>query len=298
MPDPTAILPLLDAAIYAFHMPLFFMLAGVTFGLRPPDPLHPGLGKRAWRIFYALTLWTYAFLAMRALAGGGANAGGSWQDLRVLPLPPVAHFWFLWALLLNIVAFALARRLLRPLLGEAGFWGFGLALAAVLPFVIRLPDAFAPWFGPALQYASVFALGGLIGVTPLVRFVPGWPLAMLGAVLFCVGLWASLSGEWPIGAMTTGALLSVLLMLPLMFLAARFRQGWLTGALGFLGVISLAIYVMHTMFSAALRIVLLRAGVEDIALHLVLGTGIGVVGPAMAYIVLRRFRLLKIAALA
>ena len=55
IPDEMQILPLLDGAIYAFHMPLFFILSGVTIGLRPIASIQPDLSRRIWRIFYPLT---------------------------------------------------------------------------------------------------------------------------------------------------------------------------------------------------------------------------------------------------
>ena len=55
------------------------------------------------------------------------------------------------------------------------------------------------------------------------------------------------------------------------------------GALFALGQASLAIYVMHTIFSAGLREALLAAGVVNIPLHLLLGTAVGLLLPWLVY---------------
>jgi peptidoglycan/LPS O-acetylase OafA/YrhL len=63
-------------------------------------------------------------------------------------------------------------------------------------------------------------------------------------------------------------------------------------AVAFLGTISLAIYVMHTMFSAAVRIGLIVFGIDNLAVHFVLGVVAGVLGPLLVYVVARRLGVL------
>jgi hypothetical protein len=63
-------------------------------------------------------------------------------------------------------------------------------------------------------------------------------------------------------------------------------------AVAFFGTISLAIYVMHTMFSAAVRIGLIVFGIDNLAVHFVLGVVAGVLGPLLVYVVARRLGVL------
>ncbi|WP_171960023.1 acyltransferase family protein [Roseobacter denitrificans] len=298
LPDADEFLKLLDEAIYAFHMPMFFLLSGVTFGMRPPATVHPSLTLRTWRLFYALVIWTYAFLALRALAGDDANTPGAWGDLAQAPLPPFAHFWFLWALLVNTVVFAVLRLALRPVLHDLSFWLSALALAIALNFIITLPQQLTPWFAPALDYSLIFAVGGLIGASSLIRATPNLAVAMLGSTFFVAGLWLCVSFDLPISRIISGLGLTLCLILPLMTLSTYYgKSGW-AQAIAFLGMISLAIYVMHTMFSAGLRILLLNAGIHDLSVHLILGLAIGILGPLLAYLAARRLKLLHIAGLA
>ena len=55
-----------------------------------------------------------------------------------------------------------------------------------------------------------------------------------------------------------------------------------------LGRASLFIYLAHTVFSGAVRIALLQAGIEDPALHLALGVAAGLAGPMLLAPLLRR----------
>lgn len=293
LPDPRGVLPVLDQAIYAFHMPLFFLLSGIVFGIRPVLRIKPDLLKRVWRIFYAMVFWTYAFLAMRVVAGSSSNAQSSVQDLFVLPLPPVEHFWFLWALLLHFTVFSILRIGLRPFLSEVQFWGLAVLFTVIANFAIHLPPDLFPFFGPAVHYSVAFALGALLGALPLVSKVPRPPFALLAALGFAILLWATVALEFSLHWIAQGIVLSLLLLPPLVFVSSKIDRTELGKGLAYLGVVSLAIYVMHTMFSAALRILFVKLGIDDLMLHLVLGSAIGIVGPVIVFSVARRYGALR-----
>jgi fucose 4-O-acetylase-like acetyltransferase len=287
----------MDRLIYAFHMPLFFLLAGVTFGMRPPADLGTALTARLWPLLYTMVVWTYAFLAIRALAGEHANAGKAWDDLLVWPLPPYEHMWFLWALILNIAVFAFLRGMLAPRLGDVRFWALALVLTGALSLVMVMPERAAPFLAPALAYGLPFTLGALIGAAPIRSApIPGpWALATL--LLFAPGVWAVATYAALLSPVASGSVLALLLLPSLIFLSKRFAGGPSVRALAYLGRISLAIFVTHTIFSAATRVLLMAAGIEDVALHLVLGVLAGLLGPLALYLAAARFGLLRIAAL-
>lgn len=298
LPDENGLLLIMDQAIYAFHMPLFFLLSGVTFGMRPPASFQPDLTKRVWRIMYSLVIWTYVFLALRALAGDSINIAGSWKNILVLPLPPFSHFWFLWALLLNMTVFALLRLFWSPATSSLWFWCGALAVTIAANIVIELPSDLVPWFLHALHYSPIFVVGCIIGASSFIRTVPSRSVTIAGFSLFALGLWVILSVDLALPEIFSGLILSLLLILPLMTFSAHYGHLSWYQSIAFLGVISLAIYVMHTIFSACIRILLFKAGIEDLAIHLVLGIMAGILGPLFAYLFARKFGLLRIAGLA
>jgi len=295
IPDPIGFLPELDRVIYAFHMPLFFILSGITFGLKPIAKLNPDLRLRLWRIFYPLILWTYIFLGVRALAGGHANTTTSWEDLLVLPLPPVAHFWFLWALFLNVALFTIFRIVVRPYLRrDTSFWLLAVCISALASNLLRLPEAVLPFFGNAVAYSIAFTTGGLIGSSAMRETVPSRWVAILSGILFSISL--ALSGDYFFNSpsVIAGSLASLLLLTSIVTFSAWFGKTRLAEMFSLLGAISLAIYVMHTVFSAAVRMSLSMFRVDDLAIHLVAGVAAGIVGPLAAYTFARRFGFLAL----
>lgn len=297
VPDEKQILPLIDVAIYAFHMPLFFIISGVTIGIRPVNCMHPDLTRRIWRIFYPMFLWTYLFLAMQAVAGVHTNSKVSWEDLLTSPLPPIAHFWFLWALLLNVALFAIARLLFRALISDVWFWVFAICTSVAANSILSLPSSLVPWLGATLGYSVAFALGGLIGASQIREAVPSRQIVIIAALLFAFGLLGTIHWKPTAWDILIGSILSLLLLLPLAWMAARFGQRRIGRVVAFLGTISLAIYVMHTMFSAAVRIVLTAFGIDNLFVNLTLGVLVGLLGPMFIYVAARRLRVLPVVGL-
>lgn len=274
----------IDTLIYNFHMPLFFLLSGMTFeawALRRPAA--EAAFSRVTRLLWPLFLWSYLFAAARLAAGDATNTQvNGIGSLVFFPLPPRDHFWFLWALFLqHLAVLALIRLVGRPL---------GAATWATLAVVVILGSSFTPvglnpWTFGALTYAGAFLIGLALGPSGLPA--KGALTFALAAAAF-VGLQA-ISFELPVSLLNRqilGILLS-LATLALVRIVCASGPNAVLRLLAFLGVSSLGIYLAHTIFSAGIRAVLGRF-TFDLTLHMIAGTLIGIIGPLIIYIVIRR----------
>ncbi|MFN4192056.1 MAG: acyltransferase family protein [Tabrizicola sp.] len=276
---------LIDRLIYNFHMPMFFVISGMTFqswALR--RPLAEAATSRVSRLIWPLILWTYLFAAARLAAGDAANTQLSgWQSLAFWPLPPRDHFWFLWALFLQQLAvLALIRLVIGPLPAPA--WAM-LAALMVLGSSFT-PYGLTPWTFGALTYAGAFLTGLALGQT---TWRPeGLPALALAAIAFlCL---QALSFRLPETLLTTqllGIALSLSALAMIHALTAA-HSGPLLRLLARLGVSSMGIYLAHTIFSAGTRAVLARM-TQDLSLHMIAGTLAGIIGPLILYALIRRF---------
>ena len=275
---------LVDQVIYNFHMPLFFLLSGMTFqawALR--RPVGEAVLSRVTRLLWPLVLWTYLFTAARLAAGEAANTQLSGPGaLLFWPLPPRDHFWFLWALFLqHLAVLALIRFATGPLSAPA--WA-GLAALVVLASSFT-PFGLNAWTVGALTYAGAFLTGLALGQT---SWRPTGAPAFLFALAVFVGLQA-LSFRLPPSLLTSQLLgialsLAALAMIHLLIAGSR-SAAW--RLLAWLGVSSMGIYLAHTIFSAGTRAVLARI-TPDLTLHVILGTLAGIVGPLLLYTAIRR----------
>jgi fucose 4-O-acetylase-like acetyltransferase len=305
---------IVDSAIYLFHMPLFFLLSGLTFaGTARRTPPGVFLHSRGWRLLYPMVIWTYILLFFRVLFSAYSNRDIGFADMLRLPLPPYELFWFLWALLL---AQMLVYALLRGLPGHTGMAAVVATGIGALLFRQDLP-ILHEWLNGMLRSLPPFALGVVLGERMLSgRGVPkqGWAAAAgfalclalhlafdtTGAVRLMLGMTAALCCTAAIRA-TFGAsgsvsgldsgLVAGVGARSAVSLAAGAAAGWLR----IIGAASMAIFLTHVLFAGMLRSALAVAGIRDIWLQAGLGTAIGLIGPLIALHMARRLNLARLA---
>lgn len=277
-----------DRAIYAFHMPLFFLLSGMFLEriAARQDALHLVV-DRLYRLVWPLYLWTWLFFGLKLLAGSHQNTPIDLAQFPVIPLPPLLHFWFLWALFLIHLALGLAAKAAGPLARFAVFWIglFGLALAAAV--WVDLPWGLIPWFGAALQSAPYVAVGVLFARIGRLPGRPGWGL--LALAVFIAAIAYLLTAETTRIEDSLVTILAIVALALAIHVAERsspaFRRAhWLA----YLGRISMTIYLAHTIFSAAFRSLLLGIGIDQIWVLLAVEVAVGLAGPVLLDRIARR----------
>ncbi len=282
---------LIDRAIYAFHMELFFFLSGLLFLDRLQKyPTGQLLWGRVKRLLWPMALWSWVFFGFKLLAGSSANTPVALADFPLIPLPPYEYLWFLWALFLiqgsvivifGVFAGSQSPRRIRWLVGAVAV-GLGmihpwLSVTSVLlgPMVAHFPfflsgmaaGAYVMWRpsrGGALVAGAAFA--GLVVISAL--YGATVPLSLL-MVLFASAGWAYIDQNSPL-------------------------PHPVVRVLRYLGQASMVIYLSHVIFTAALRIVLMKLGWADLGLVVVTTTAVGLLGPLALLALAQRFRLAKL----
>lgn len=283
-----------DATIYAFHMPFFFLVSGLFLERAIAKRDAPGyVADRVLRLLWPLMLWTWIFFAVKILAGNAPNTPHSLADFPILPFPPRLHFWFLWALFLIQVSLGLLAFAAGPLPRRTTFWValFALSIAAVL--WVDIPRTLEPWLIQALVNAPFVLLGVLI---TRLGHLPRRPVAGVLALIVFVGAIAGLvSADPPHGVKLGVTIIALLALVVLIHVAETASPGFARSRwLARLGRNSMAIYLGHTIFSAAMRSALLAVGDEQVWLHLLLGVGAGLAGPATLAWAANRFGLSRV----
>lgn len=281
-----------DSLIYMFHMHVFFVLSGM-FLLRQAARCEPArmAGHLARRLLVPLALWTYIFLGLKALAGASVNAPGGFDSLLRLPLPPVAHLWFLWALFLGMLALGLTLARVPGLRHLPAAW-FAAAAAALLFWAsMPLTPGLRPWLGEFLRYLPFLALGAGLSLFP--RWVSGPALPLpVSLLVFAAAAAIHLRFE---NSLVMSALLSGTAALAFLqavkWLASQPRMAAVQAPLQQLGRYSMAVFLAHTVFSAPMRIVLTSFGVTATAPHFAAGMAAGLIGPVLMVALLRKLRL-------
>lgn len=291
--DNPALFAGIDAAIYLFHMPLFFLVSGMFFEksvLR--DGATASTLRRFETLLHPLVLWSWILAAFLLVAGSFTTRGAiSPMDALLFPFPPKDIFWFLWALFVIQTFCMLFVRVSTAILLAVLVLSF--VAAAIQPML-----AGTDLLGGAAANLPFFLVGMLITRRDLFGLQQDARIGILGAGVFILSVIAAvLFGLQPA---PLGTLLSLVATLGFCAMVYGFSPMIPTQALTiaiYLGATSMAIYVMHVIPEAAMRIGLTGLGVYAVWLHVLVGTLAGILAPVLVYEALKRLGLLRLFAL-
>lgn len=266
----------IDQWIYAFHMPLFFLLSGLFADRAVTKSPRTFLIDRFQKILYPYFLWSAIIGALRIISGQNKGTTlpqfftGFWTTLYY----PIDIFWFLFALFLISMIFYGLRKLQVPLplilLASSMLYG----VSVIFPLWI----SWDPWLR-VQTYSLYFVLGAMarpLLVTP--RPPKALGLGIIGSALvltLCV-YFQFLVTPAPNPVL---ALISIYGCILLAKLIAQ--QQWLP-LIQYWGSASLPIYVSHTIATATTRIILQKGlQVTHLYAHVVLGVMAGLLLPML-----------------
>ena len=262
-----------DRVIYTFHMPLFFVLAGLFLWPSLERGRKAFLKDRSLTVLYPYFLWSLAIGVLQMIARPYVNSPVSPADLVAIPWWPIEQFWFLYALFtLQIIALLIfPRRLLL------------VAAAIVLPFVPTL-FASAPYVLVTLTWLPFLVLGLLL--SPALGKVAGAGrsrialLAAAGWLLFAGVVALGPGVEDPMFFYAAGSIGAAATLLSAMLV----REGRAATGLAWLGAGSMAIFVMHSAASAGIRALIGMAWPgTSFAVQLLATFAAGMLFPALVY---------------
>lgn len=279
-----------DLAIYCFHVELFFLCSGYlwqrygrSFGWR--EHARAVLGK-AWLLGVPYVFFVTLSWCLKRLCEPWVNhkVDQLWRNLFVAPMAP---YWYLATLLL---LFAIMPRTRRKhtwilLFFLAGFMKFASCMLPTnaWPFAVRTLLQYAFWFAAGMGLAS-WDCKSVFG-----RPAAKW-LVFACATLFLTGT---------IAPIVRGTTISGWFRWGLGVLACTSTLGWMVrkDAAGnsplwnWLGRNALPIFLMHTIFAAAVRMGLLAIGIRSLWAHIPAMFAASIVGPMLAMRVLGLLRL-------
>ncbi len=293
-------------AIYSFHMPLLFLLSG----LRVPQRVDRGAAKFVRMLIPSIVwpyfLWSVIQHSIIFSLGSLANHPEThyWTMLVALPWEPISQFWFLYALFWMHVLAAVSLKQV----GREGFVLLALALKALV-LLVPLPVA-VKLLGNHMFFYAVGVWLGTAGVEqmlfrhrPIIRaFLLPLAMAAIAATYFAL---TSFGADMPIATGASPKIASLAWRFPVMAAAifgvaaslslARFERVSSAAWLGYLGRMSMPIFILHIMFIAGLRIVLMRYQlVTNVNLLLAMLVMMGLIGPLIVERITRHLGLNRI----
>ena len=278
--QPTVELKMVDQWIYCFHMPLFFFLSGL-FVLSSARKYASAsfVWEKISTVAYPYLVWSVLTIVVKSCLGSLPNAPRSLSDVQLLFFHPIEQYWFLHTLFLLFLGFQVVFSLT-----EGGFIFF-LGAIAVYAFGDRLLFL-GEGIASVMSYAPYFALGAIVGKNRLrlLDDIPTTIISLVGVLcLVAVGVYVYLASQ------TLVLLVALLGIAGLCAISVAMSRLHRRSIVSYLGQRSLEIYVAHTMVSAAMRNLLLIAGIRSSEIHFISGVLAGLVGPCLFAAWLDRF---------
>jgi fucose 4-O-acetylase-like acetyltransferase len=273
---------LFDLALYSFHMPLFMLLAGINTPRSLARGTRPFLAGKLRSVAYPYVLWSLLQGSALVLLSGITNSSGQWSSLLKIGWQPIAPFWFLYALMVYF--------LLVALVGLRAIILIPIALAGLVASGWLVGESMAH----QLCYQFAFFLIGALGAEAIKAWQARPALLWIGGLaLGWLAAFQLVPQSGPTPFLTPLCVPAALAGIGLVLAISRAIGGPLKGLLVQLGQMSMAIYVMHILATAGARIAMTKMGFEAPALvYLLASTFAGIVLPVIAFLLMRRLRLL------
>ena len=141
--------------IYSFHMPAFFLIAGMFCDSWVNKPFHQALADKTRRLMVPYFVWGFILASAMQIAGGYTNGGLGLKDYLWSPIIPFSEYWFLYSLFfIHLMYYAVVR--------AAGIEGKGKKIFLVAAAVLYVVKPWIPsiWIVDSLcRYTVYFAIG-------------------------------------------------------------------------------------------------------------------------------------------
>lgn len=260
-------------SVYAVHVPLFFQVSGILAHATSVKPWQEFFVDIWGKIVWPYLLWSLILLSVLYVMRDHTNVPlQSFQPLSVLWRAP-AVLWFLYVMCIALILF----RVLAPLPQYVTFFVGTICLLA--PYLSAdLPQK--------IRFIGMFLIAAMAGPGALRAALKPWVILVATAVMILT-LWlaADLAGD-PIGGYpaTEAIFIPAVFAGPILIyaLSQGIAQLWSKGLLQSIGRNTMAIFVTHILVTAGMRIVLIKLGVTNWGVIILMATTTGVLLPLAA----------------
>lgn len=274
-----------NTTIYYFHVPLFFICSGYLYQkysrVNSVGSWRRNVAKKILALGVPYVTFSTATWVLKKVFSSSVNdqIGGLGDTLLFHPASP---YWYLYALFSIFI--------LTPTFKSVKMAVGGLVVAIAMKTIVLSGGGYGVYaVSTVLSNEIWFVLGMSVcafNVQLKGRKVQGTICGLLFMILSVVVYKAEISGGVIPFAMGLLACVAVILMVA--GGERRFGRG-----MDFLAKYTMPIFLMHTLFAAPMRSVLLKLGIGSSVIHVVLGLGISFVGPIIAAWIMKKTKWLE-----
>lgn len=274
-----------NTTIYYFHVPLFFICSGYLYQkyskVNSVGSWCKNVTKKALALGVPyMTFTTATWVLKKAFSNSVNNQIGGFED--TLLFHPASPYWYLYALFFIFLFTPTFRNVKKATIGL--FFAF---LAKVVILIGGGTDVYA--LSTVLSNEIWFVLGMCICVFNLnlknkqkQGIIGGLLFILLSIVIYVANIHINI----------TTFFMGLLACYVVIILTVGFEEA-LGRYLAFLSKYTMPIFLMHTLFAAPMRSILLKIGIENGIVHILLGLSISFLGPIVATWIMKKSKWLE-----
>ena len=274
-----------NTTIYYFHVPLFFICSGYLYQkygkVNSVGSWCKNVAKKALALGVPYVSFSTATWVLKKVFSSSVNdqIGGLGDTLFFHPTAP---YWYLYALFFIF--------LVTPTFSSVKAAAVELIVALAAKVLILTGGGYSVYaVSTVLSNEIWFVLGMSIcafNVQLKGRKVQGMICGLLFMILSGVVYTAEISGS------ASSFIMGLLACIAVIMLVAGFEEKFGRG-MDSLAKYTMPIFLMHTLFAAPLRSILMKIGIENAVIHVVLGLVISFAGPIIAAWIMKKTKWLE-----
>lgn len=278
-----------NQTVYLFHVPLFFICSGYLYQKLNKVENFRNLSKNVLKKALTLGVPYFAFSIatwlLKVLFSGAVNTENDGSLFSVLFLHPASPYWYLYALFFVF--------LITPTFKNIRVAVFGLAVALSGKLIICVwggTDVYA--VSTVLQNEIWFVFGMCLSIShvrPSKKWVGYGSVLGIAFISLSIAIYCAETSEgwlsFILGMMACAAIL-------LIVIGGDFNREQ-NCIFMFLSKYTMPVFLMHTLFAAAFRAVLLKCSTDNAVIHVLCGIAISFAGPICVAKIMEKVKVLE-----
>ena len=276
----------MEKFIWSFHVALFLFLSGVVYQMTGEWKSKQTKWGFVLHKLYTLGIPYVAFSAIYVLINsfvGDANSGFELTDILTIWKTPIAQYWFLYALFFLFCIFTSCSGFLKK-------WQITL-FCVLIGYLVPLFGGSFGSFDVVIYAALAFGVGTFIDFQKIFN-IPNWAKWIVIATHIIVAVLLIVFQK--IEALFLKDLMLLFGIYASVLLISMLQQSQaISRFLSFINRYSFQIYLLHTIFTAGVRIILIRLQITQWWIHIVVGTVCGIAFSVLAAKIAEKVRFLN-----
>lgn len=275
-----------NTTIYYFHVPLFFICSGYLYqkysNVTNINSWFRNVSKKILVLGVPYVTFTTATWVLKKVFSSSVNdqIGGLGETLLFHPTAP---YWYLYVLFFIF--------LFTPTFNNMKTAVVGLIVALSAKVLILTGNGYGIYAVSAVFSNAIwFVLGMDICVFDM-EIKHKERQGILGFILFIT--LSIVVYIFDIHSTFVSFAMGVLACFSVLLLVNGFEERRFGKVMDFLAKYTMPIFLMHTLFAAPIRTILLKIGIENAAVHIIIGLSISFIGPIIAAWVMEKTKWLN-----